>query len=159
MANGRCRMHGGKSTGPKNQRGNKNAVKHGQWETITLGVLEDNEKALLDDASTDPAQLLDEQILLTQIRLRRMMARLAKLQETKSGMILAEQVDSADVTEDGPANAHRTQKRVNVETMISQAEAAITSVQSALTRMLAQKREMQKEAANSEDSSPLPWVD
>lgn len=27
MANGRCRMHGGKSTGPP--KGNKNALKHG----------------------------------------------------------------------------------------------------------------------------------
>lgn len=29
MPNGRCRMHGGPSTGPKNQQGNTNAKKHG----------------------------------------------------------------------------------------------------------------------------------
>lgn len=29
MANGRCRLHGGKSTGPP--KGNKNALKHGHY--------------------------------------------------------------------------------------------------------------------------------
>jgi hypothetical protein len=29
MPNGRCRLHGGKSTGPP--RGNKNALKHGRY--------------------------------------------------------------------------------------------------------------------------------
>jgi uncharacterized protein YjcR len=53
MKNGRCRMHGGKSTGPKlpsKLRGNQNAVgnkgrlKTGEFETITWERLEDWEK-------------------------------------------------------------------------------------------------------------------
>nr|WP_269210496.1 HGGxSTG domain-containing protein [Magnetospirillum fulvum] len=34
MRNGRCRMHGGKSTGPIDQMGNQNARKHGVWSRL-----------------------------------------------------------------------------------------------------------------------------
>lgn len=49
MKNGRCRMHGGKSTGPKpeNMRGNKNAEKHGLFSKYipeeTLDLMEEIE--------------------------------------------------------------------------------------------------------------------
>ena len=36
MANGRCRVHGGKSTGPKDQIENTNAVKHGFYSDALL---------------------------------------------------------------------------------------------------------------------------
>jgi hypothetical protein len=35
MANGRCRMHGGKSTGPP--KGNSNALKHGYYTAQAIG--------------------------------------------------------------------------------------------------------------------------
>jgi len=53
MKNGRCRMHGGKSTGPKqtssligNQHavGNKSKLLTGEYETITWERLEDSER-------------------------------------------------------------------------------------------------------------------
>ena len=34
MPNGRCRLHGGKSTGPP--KGNKNALKHGRYTTQAI---------------------------------------------------------------------------------------------------------------------------
>jgi len=34
MPNGRCRLHGGKSTGPP--KGNKNALKHGRYAAATI---------------------------------------------------------------------------------------------------------------------------
>ena len=32
----RCALHGGKSTGPKDQTGNKNGLKHGRYSKETL---------------------------------------------------------------------------------------------------------------------------
>lgn len=51
--NGRCKLHGGCSTGPKDATGNKNAVKHGAYETIIRDRLSDTEKAVFDAISDD----------------------------------------------------------------------------------------------------------
>jgi len=55
LANGRCRLHGGKSTGPKDPaklKGNKNALKHGLYETIWLDTLTEEEQELYHQVST-----------------------------------------------------------------------------------------------------------
>lgn len=56
---GRCKLHGGASTGPKDQRGNKNARKHGAYETVLRNQLNDNEKELFDGVS-DQCDLRNE---------------------------------------------------------------------------------------------------
>lgn len=81
MANGRCRMHGGKSTGPKNQKDNKNAVTTGEYESIIFDVLEDDEKELYYKVSLDRLVQVNEDIRLTDIRLRRMLLRIKELQQ------------------------------------------------------------------------------
>jgi hypothetical protein len=50
---GRCKLHGGCSTGPKDATGNKNAVKHGVYETVIRDRLSDMEKAVFDSISDD----------------------------------------------------------------------------------------------------------
>ena len=55
MANGRCRMHGGKSTGPKNQRKNKNAQKHGLF---SKHLPEDTKDLLEDIEGISPIDIL-----------------------------------------------------------------------------------------------------
>jgi hypothetical protein len=64
MPNGRCHFHGGKSTGPKNQKGNQNAFKHGifakQWNDEEIEVSRRVQLASLDD-----------EIRLTSVRLHR----------------------------------------------------------------------------------------
>lgn len=59
MANGRCRMHGGKSTGPKDASGNKNAVKHGVYETLVTDKLNDDQKKVYE-AIPDTEDLREE---------------------------------------------------------------------------------------------------
>lgn len=78
MANGRCRMHGGKSKGVKN---NKNAVTTGERESIVFDFLEDDEKELLKQVELDQLKQINNEIKLIDIRLRRMMQRIAKLSE------------------------------------------------------------------------------
>ncbi|GED33949.1 HGGxSTG domain-containing protein [Brevibacillus centrosporus] len=92
LANGRCRLHGGKSTGPKDPsklKGNKNALKHGLYEVIWADTLTDEERELFNLASTDPKTQVDNGLKLSEIRIRRMMTRI-KQEEQKEKPNLAE---------------------------------------------------------------------
>ena len=78
----RCKLHGGKSSGPKEQRGNKNAAKPG---SIYSQFLTDDENDLL--AGIELGRV-DDELRLTRIRLMRALAR-----ENEFGNTL--EVDSA----------------------------------------------------------------
>ena len=78
----RCKLHGGKSSGPKEQRGNKNAAKPG---SIYSQFLTDDENDLL--AGIELGRV-DDELRLTRIRLMRSLAR-----ENEFGNTL--EVDSA----------------------------------------------------------------
>jgi hypothetical protein len=64
MGNGRCRVHGGKSTGPKDQGGNTNAVKHGFYSDALLP----EERKLYERAEVGS---LDDEIRLARVKLHR----------------------------------------------------------------------------------------
>lgn len=78
LGEGRCKYHGGKSTGPKpeNLKKNKNAVKTGEHETIWMDTLTDEEKKLLPKVKHEVIDLIDDDIKLIEIRIRRMMMRI-----------------------------------------------------------------------------------
>ncbi|MDI2589857.1 HGGxSTG domain-containing protein [Pseudomonas sp. 681] len=65
----RCKLHGGKSSGPKEQRGNKNAAKPG---SIYSQFLTDEENDIL--ASIELGRV-DDELRLTRVRLMRALAR------------------------------------------------------------------------------------
>ena len=65
----RCKLHGGKSSGPKEQRGNKNAAKPG---SIYSRFLTDEENDML--ASIELGRV-DDELRLTRVRLMRALAR------------------------------------------------------------------------------------
>lgn len=50
---GRCKLHGGSSTGARNQTGNTNAVTHGAYETLMRERLPESERAAFDAMSVD----------------------------------------------------------------------------------------------------------
>lgn len=64
MPNGRCRVHGGASTGPKSQVGNTNAVKHGFYSS----ALQPEERALYERVEIGS---LDDEIRLARVKLHR----------------------------------------------------------------------------------------
>ncbi|WP_136604655.1 phage terminase small subunit [Paenibacillus dokdonensis] len=66
----------GGSGGPP---GNKKAVTTGEYESIWMDALEEDEQALIDQVDTDPVQQADEAIKLLTIRERRMLQRIGKL--------------------------------------------------------------------------------
>lgn len=59
--------------------GNKKAVTTGEYETIWLDALEDDELDLVNRIDTDPIQQVDESILKFEIRERRMLLRIKRL--------------------------------------------------------------------------------
>ncbi|MEH6891171.1 HGGxSTG domain-containing protein [Bacillus sp. JJ864] len=84
MANGKCRFHGGLSTGPKDKakhsaslRGNKNALKTGEYETISYHTLSDDEKYSYELIPDDPVIRLSGKIKMLEIRANRFMKRQA----------------------------------------------------------------------------------
>lgn len=90
MANGRCRMHGGKSTGaPKN---NKNAVTHGAYEQVIVGNLSDVEKAIFDQLTAEME--LDQEIKIQRLKLVRLLARpmVDEAERDKGIVIITEQI-------------------------------------------------------------------
>ena len=78
LGEGRCKYHGGKSTGPKPEslKKNKNAVSTGEYETIWMDTLTDEEKKLLPKVKHEVINLIDDDIKLIEIRIRRMMQRI-----------------------------------------------------------------------------------
>ena len=83
VGEGRCKLHGGASTGPKNQKNNKNAVTTGEHEAIWIDTLEDEEKDLLNKITLDKIKQIDNEIKLTEIRERRMLKRIQKLKDSE----------------------------------------------------------------------------
>jgi uncharacterized protein YjcR len=74
LGEGRCKYHGGASTGPPKK--NKNAVSTGEHETIWLDTLSEEEKLLIPKIKHKVIDLIDDDIKLIEIRIRRMMQRI-----------------------------------------------------------------------------------
>ena len=115
LKNGRCKLHGGKSTGPKDRakhseilKGNKNALKHGLYETIWLDTLTDEERELYHQVSTDPNVQVDSEYRLSALRIRRMLQRIQQ----------EEQKDKPDPTEIRAMEDAITKVQMNVAALI-----------------------------------------
>lgn len=128
-------MHGGKSTGPppEKMRGNKNAVKTGEYETIWLDTLDDDERVFFDAINTDAVKQIDEEIRLITIRERRMMKRIQNLKQQQH---ILEEITESD--EFGV-----TKRSVDVSVRIQQIEEALTRVQREKIRLLDLKHKIE----------------
>lgn len=135
MANGRCRMHGGKSTGPP--KGNKNAVKTGEYETIWLDALEDDERVLFHAVDTDVLRQIDEEIRLITIRERRMLQRIERLRQAGDFTVVRKTV--------GTDKDKRTNLQESEGTLgqIQAIEEALTRVQEKKAKLLELKHKIE----------------
>lgn len=75
LKNGRCRLHGGKSTGPKDRekkskqmKGNKNAVKTHQYETLWADQFTGKHKDMFELAPTDALEIVDVELRKNEVR-------------------------------------------------------------------------------------------
>lgn len=132
-------MHGGKSTGPP--KGNKNAVKTGEYETIWVDTLDDDERVFFDAINTDAVKQIDEEIRLITIRERRMMKRIQALNKQKQ--VLEEITDSDEFGV--------TKRYVDVSVRIHQIEEALTRVQREKIRLLDLKHKIEAAMADMDD--------
>ena len=82
LGEGRCKYHGGASTGPPKK--NKNAVSTGEHETIWLDTLSEEEKLLIPKIKHKVIDLIDDDIKLIEIRIRRMMQRINQSVEAEN---------------------------------------------------------------------------
>ena len=151
MPNGRCKMHGGTNTGAP--KGNKNALKTGEHETIFADALEDDELALFRRVDVDRLSQVDEQIRLTVIRMRRMMMRIANL----AG------VDFTVVEESVKAGAgvpmETTEKSRATLGQIQDIEEALTRVQAQHTRLISQKHQILSAEPDDDDEDVSGYED
>ncbi|RJG26695.1 phage terminase small subunit [Paenibacillus thiaminolyticus] len=80
--------------------GNKKAVTTGEYETIWMDALEEDEQELVEQVDTDPVQQADEAIKLLTIRERRMLKRIGRLMDgltEKQRRVLSELKATKDV--------------------------------------------------------------
>jgi len=88
MKNGRCRVHGGASTGNPSAKGNQNAVKHG----IYGDLLRPDEQAVAADVQSATGKVENE-LLIARMQLRRALAAQARADALPNGMEVFETVD------------------------------------------------------------------
>lgn len=130
---------------------NKKAVTTGEYETIWLDTLEEDEQDLVDQVDTDPIQQADEAIKLLSIRERRMLQRIGKLMNgltEKQRRVLNELKGIKDVmtVHDEKSGITKTIPVTRTEMVESQIEETeyraiddILKIEDALTRVQAQK--------------------
>ncbi|MBM2884085.1 hypothetical protein JFK97_06745 [Chromobacterium phragmitis] len=127
----RCALHGGKSTGPKNQRGNKNAASPG---SLYSQFLTEEEQAL---AASLELGSVDEELRLTRIRLRRALAREQEYGET---LEVYETIERTGGGEYAPGDEEKKRVR-DYNTLIDKLTARIESLELRRVQILAVQAE------------------
>ncbi|MFB5193059.1 HGGxSTG domain-containing protein [Alicyclobacillus fastidiosus] len=137
MANGRCRMHGGKSTGPppEKMKGNKNAVVTGERETIWR--FSDDERSWLSYVDRDVLIQLDHEIDLVTVRERRMLQRIDEL--TAGNEMGPVSVDRSRGEDANGQSRHETLHAEAKLERIQRIEEALTRVQNTKIKLLQAK--------------------
>ncbi|MFD2271820.1 HGGxSTG domain-containing protein [Undibacterium arcticum] len=90
MANGRCRMHGGSSTGAGDaaRPGNQSATKHG----IYGDLIHQDELACVDGVMSS-AGVVENELLIARLQLRRALRAQAKADDLSDGMEVYETIE------------------------------------------------------------------
>lgn len=138
-----CRFHGAYGGAPK---GNKNALKTGEYETIWKDQLTEEEEALAASVELDVTAQLEEQILLSIIRLRRMLNRQAKLKDRQ--MVLVSRREGNE----GQKEIY-VEESQNVEEMLLKLDEAITRVQDNIVKSLEKLHRIQNETSAADTST------
>lgn len=129
--------------------GSKNAEKTGEYSTITLDTLSDEEKILYNSIADDPMVLIDENIRLLKIRERRMLWNLENIKSEKDALTIEEThvVWEKGDAQDSPTRREITKKKQLLIDKIISCEEAITRVQDKLLKAIETKQRMLKEQA------------
>lgn len=156
-----CRFHGGLS--PGGGKGNKNALKTGEYEKILVNTLDDDEKIFFDSIEPDPLKECQEKIKLLKVRELRMLRRIKELREKASSndktamlTVSASQTKTESTDKDGDITTTKTasaQTR-SPESAILEVEEALTRVQNELGRWVDRLAKLKAEGAGEEENVP-----
>lgn len=135
---------GGPGCPPEKLRGNKNAVKTGEFETIFFDVLDDEERQIALGLDTSKLAQLDYEIRIITIRERRMLQRIERLRQEADelGMTVVEVSHEQGEGPKGPVDLV-TAKRAGVLGQIQAIEDALTRVQDKKARLLELKHKIE----------------
>lgn len=78
----KCRIHGGANNGPP--KGNKNALKTGQYEAVISSTMTDDEVAYRNGLNTDPLVTLEETLKTLRVRELRILRRIKKAMDAEA---------------------------------------------------------------------------
>lgn len=146
MENGRCRMHGGASTGPP--KGNKNGVIHGAYERILYATLNDDEVFAFHDMKTDVLANIEITLKILNIREARMLERMEQVRE--SGNYLTTSIEREEGYKEKGSVDFKRRRKEGALGIIQRIEEALTKVQAQKAQYLDLKLKVEA-ATKSED--------
>ena len=138
---------------------NTNAVKTGEYQTIWLDALNEDEQSLFHGIDTSPLAQIDEDIRLLTIRERRMLQLLNELKGQREEKITPKPI--SDIADNVTViNEQRTGKDKNTQIIVERhiadkilaIEEALTRVQSKKIKAIDAKHRMMKDAAGELDN-------
>lgn len=139
MPNGRCKLHGGKSTGAP--KGNKNALKHGAYETVRFDMLEEDELIYIErNKNRQLLQQINDEIQLYNIRERRMLKRIKDLKDGDHFSVV--EISESKGVDRGKSKDLVEKKELSNEEQIMRIEEALTRIQEKRTRALELKAKL-----------------
>jgi uncharacterized protein YjcR len=147
---GRCKLHAGKSTGPKDQRGNKNALTTGEYETLHYSALSSEEQVLYDSLDISPKKQAEDSIRLACIREHRILIRIKRVEESsqEDGVGISSETTHDGWNVKGKVDFTVTERTSTLDTVM-RLEDALTRVQALKAKYIDQLRGILKENPSS----------
>jgi uncharacterized protein YjcR len=141
----------GNRGGPGGPPGNKKAVVTGEYETIYLDALDEEERVLFAAVDTDIGAQLDREIRLLEIRERRMLQRIKRLQDGPEMVSQFEDHSEQSSELHGNTDIHNERREAALD-RIQRIEEALTRVQERKAKLLDLKHKVEK-GTGPDDSS------
>lgn len=149
MSNGRCRVHGGASTGPKKQDGNTNAMRHG----IYSDLIHPDDVQHCDSILSLSG--VENELLIARLQLRRALKAQANADLLTDGMEIYETVDR-EGAENVTAKAETKKKLRDYPQIIDRLMARIESLEKTRMTLNADNHGVEVDDMTREDTFIAP---
>ena len=133
VGEGRCKLHGGASSGPPN--GNKNAVTTGAYEELSFDRLPDTERELYGRIDPSPRAQAEQEIRLLTIRECRMLARIQDLLASREELSTVETTTETGRRARGEVDVLTVRSEATLE-RVQRVEEALTRIQQCKARII-----------------------
>ncbi|MCS1350286.1 HGGxSTG domain-containing protein [Mechercharimyces sp. CAU 1602] len=164
MANGRCRMHGGKSTGapPEKMKRNKKVFATGEFERIFIDELNDSEKELYSIApKADYLRQIDHALGVLYVKELGMSRRLKQYREDQMVTITQRTLEESYIHRETSKKVIRNQEeeigQQRAEELIQRQEEALFRLQERKAKLLDLKHKIEKEEGEGHPDQ-LPYM-